>query len=76
MYIDNLLINASQFLNALFGGSPDGMLCSRLWRLHSEGIGLASVAVKIIDTIFFWDENHYKETYEYQLSRDTQCIKR
>ena len=52
MYKDNLLISASQLLNAIFCGSPDEMLCSRLWRLHLEGIGLASVAVKIVDTIF------------------------
>lgn len=68
--IKNILIGLDQTVNCAIKlsdgwGTPDEMLSARAWRLRSNHPWL----LKIIDGIFFWDDNHCQECYEIELTR-------
>lgn len=67
--IRRLAIWVSQTTNVLTGGMPDEMLCSRLWRGKQAGDKSAAFWVKVMDTIFFWDRDHCKGSYEDEVNR-------
>ncbi len=46
-------------------GTPDEMLSARAWRLREQHPTL----VKLIDGLFFWDNDHCKECYEIEMRR-------
>ena len=56
-----ILIALDQLVNALAGGWPDETLSSRCWRW--ELAGKRSWPRKAVDGVFFWDENHCRESY-------------
>ncbi len=57
----SVLIAADQLVNALLGGWPDETLSSRAWRLHVAG--LRSWPCRLIDSLFFWEDNHCFAAY-------------
>ena len=57
-----ILIALDQFFNTLCNGWPDETLSSRCWRWHLAR--KRSWPQQLIDTLFFWDTNHCKESFE------------
>lgn len=66
-YFFQVSLAFDQLLNTLFGGWADESLSSRSWRLYIERN--RPIPKMIINTIFFWQENHCKEAYESELER-------
>lgn len=63
-----VLVAVDQLVNTLFAGYADETLSSRAHRLAIErGRKLPE---KIIDVLFFWQEEHCKEAYESELERN------
>jgi ABC-type spermidine/putrescine transport system permease subunit II len=60
-YLKNILISIDQFINTLLNGNPDETLSSRAFKLRKKGTYWAS---NIINGIFFWQQNHCKESKE------------
>ena len=61
-YARRILIAVDQLLNAILNGWPDETLSSRAWRWERDGV--RSWPRKLIDIIFFREENHCRESYE------------
>lgn len=61
-------IAVDQLFNALLGGFADETLSSRAWRQHIAGI--RSWPKELIDRIFFWQEDHCRESYVSELQRN------
>ena len=57
-----ILIAFDQLVNTIFNGWPDETFSSRCWRWSISG--KRDWPRKIVDGIFFWDEDHCKESYE------------
>lgn len=57
-----VLIALDQLLNACAGGWPDETLSSRAWRWEKNN--KRAWPRKTIDTLFFWDKEHCKESFE------------
>lgn len=57
-----ILIAIDQLVNAIFNGWPDETLSSRAWRWEKDGI--RAWPRKLIDAVFFWDNNHCRGSYE------------
>lgn len=67
-----VLIALDQLFNALLGGYADETLSSRSYR----GAKLANnpklkwqISRSVIDSIFFWEENHCQKAYESEVNR-------
>ena len=56
-----ILIALDQLLNAICGGWPDETLSSRAWRWADTG--RRYWPMQLIDTLFFWEENHCLDSY-------------
>lgn len=63
--LKQILIAIDQLCNAIAWGWADETLSSRAWRWQRRGV--RCWPQKLIDTIFFWDENHCRESYESEL---------
>lgn len=61
----NLLIAIDQLINTWFGGSPDETLSSRAYR-HRES---KPWAYKLINMLFFWQEDHCRDAYLAEMER-------
>ena len=62
-YMKNVLIWLDQGVNViLFLGYPDETLSARAYRHHLDGS--MPYLKKIIDTLFWFDEDHCKKSYE------------
>ena len=61
-YVRRLLIAVDQLLNAVLGGWPDETLSSRAWRWELAGV--RSWPRRLIDALFFPEEEHCRESYE------------
>lgn len=61
---ENLLVAASRLLNTLLGGRHNEMLSSRLYRERNW------FGVFVIDTIFFWEKDHCRASYEWETSQN------
>lgn len=57
LYFWNILISIDQFINTLFGGSPDKCISTRLWEEYPN-----SELRKFVD--FFFGKNHCKRSAE------------
>lgn len=62
-----VLVALDQLINTLFWGYADETLSARAWRHHLKGD--KDWIYKLIDFLFFWQENHCKEAYESELER-------
>ena len=65
MSLKNVLIGIDQLANTLLGGDPDETLSARSWRLREKNPRMH----KVIDTIFFFDKDHCRTSYESELLR-------
>lgn len=66
---NRIAVAITQFINACTGGMPDETFCSRMWRKKQEGSKFATVAVKVLDKIFFFDPGHCEDSYKAELER-------
>lgn len=67
--IKNLLVAVDQLayvVITLGSGNPDETCSSAAWRMECDGKFFGFFR-PIIDCIFFWDDNHCKESYENEL---------
>lgn len=60
-YSKKLLIAIDQLINALIGGWPDETLSSRAYRWEQDK--QRSWTRKLIDAIFFWENDHCYGSY-------------
>lgn len=56
-----VLIAADQLVNAMLAGWPDETLSSRAYRWEQNGVRLWPR--RVIDRLFFWEENHCYQSY-------------
>ena len=61
-----VLVAIDQLLNTLIGGMADETLSARAYRRYLRG---KPWCARIINIIFFWQDNHCKEAYESELNR-------
>lgn len=62
-----ILVAVDQLVNTLIGGFADETLSARLWRHHLAGE--YTWAMRIVNGLFFWQNNHCLEAYESELFR-------
>ena len=68
-YMKNIAVAADQAVNAVFLGYPDETLSSRLHRLAiltDKPRRTALVGRRIVNAIFFWQEDHCREAYRHE----------
>ena len=63
-YFHQLLIAVDQLINAALAGLADETLSSRAYRSQHKKRWL--IAVKVINGIFFWQENHCRDAYKFE----------
>ena len=69
-YIRQVLIAFDQFLNAaICNGWADETMSSNAWRMEQEGRFWGKLMRPIIDTLFFFDDNHCQESFENERNR-------
>ena len=68
---EQIFIALDQLINTLFGGWADETISSVAWRKRHEGKGWALLR-KMIDSLFFWQENHCESAYLSEKNR-LQC---
>lgn len=62
-----VLVAIDQFVNTMIGGYADETLSARAWRYSLEG--RRKWLVKILNCLFFWQDNHCLEAYESEIYR-------
>lgn len=67
MYFKQLWIAFDQFVNALLAGWADETLSCRSWRQQHKP--RYAIAVKVINGIFFWQNNHCRGAYHQERQR-------
>lgn len=60
-----VLIAIDQLFNALLGGWSDETLSAKCWRERHERMW----PVRVIDTLFFWEHQHCKQSCIMELRR-------
>ena len=65
---EQIPIAIDQLIKTLFGGWADETISSVAWRKRQEGKGWA-ILRRVIDTLFFWQENHCRTAYESEKNR-------
>lgn len=63
-----ILIAFDQLLNALFFGYADETLSARAYRMSTTSRKW-EIAEKVINGIFFWQDNHCFESWESEMER-------
>lgn len=66
-YFYQLLLWIDQGANVLLGGWADETLSARAWRQRRKRRW--AVAVRVIDTLFFWQVDHCREAYHAEMQR-------
>ena len=61
-YCKAVLIAVDQLVNALLAGFPDETMSSRAWRWEQDGV--RAWPRRVIDRLFFWEQNHCRESYQ------------
>jgi len=61
-YIFNVLAAISQLVNAVIGGHPNMTLSARAY--CNQGVSGWHVVHKLINTLFFWQHDHCKQSWE------------
>lgn len=72
MSLVNMAIGFDQFVNTLAGGTPDETLSARCYRLaviKTPQSMIALKAQKMIDAIFFWQDEHCKQAFVSEVER-------
>ena len=71
VYLKRVLVSFDQLLNVLFfGGYEDEQLSSAAYRLARERkYWYSAFPEVIINFLFFWESDHCKKSYEYELAR-------
>ena len=67
-HLFNLAIATDQWINTLFGGSPDETLSARAYRKQPYSFFWLAVDMTL-NFIFFWEEDHCKASYNSELER-------
>lgn len=67
MYFKQLWIAIDQLGNALLAGWADETLSCRSWRQRHKP--RFAIAVKVINAMFFWQNNHCRGAYEQERLR-------
>lgn len=62
-----VLVAIDQLANTLIGGYADETLSSRAYRHYKDGS--RKLPYKIINVIFWWQDDHCKEAYESEMNR-------
>lgn len=65
-YMRNIAIAADQLANAMIAGSPDETVSSRVYRgavLAVHPNRAARMAYRVINTLFFWQDDHCRAAY-------------
>lgn len=71
-YLVNNLLSIDQLANTLLWGEPDETISSRAWRCGVRAEKPKKrwrVARVIIDSLFWFDDDHCKRSYESELNR-------
>lgn len=58
------LIRVSIFLNTCTCGPKGYSLCARFWEGRLDGRPFHSAAVKVIDTLFWFDPGHCRKSWQ------------
>lgn len=66
-YFLNILIAIDQFINTIVGGDPDETISSRVGKRRDNR---EVFWAKVVDKIFFWQENHTIESIEVDEGKD------
>ena len=61
-YWKKVFIAVDQLVNAVLAGWPDETMSSRAWRWEQDGV--RSWPRRLIDRLFFWEENHCFQSYQ------------
>ena len=61
MKLNQLWLAIDQLANVLLGGYADETISSRAWRSQSKKRW--SIMVSVINTLFFWQNNHCRGAY-------------
>lgn len=61
-----VLVALDQLVNTFCGGMADETISARLHRRRLRGYPLGA---KIVNILFFWQDDHCKEAYESELTR-------
>jgi len=70
LYVLNVLVGFDQLFNAIAFGAPDETISSRLGRNYPN-----SVITKLVNILFFWQDNHTKKYIEPELMREDAILK-
>ncbi len=72
-YMRNIAIAADQLANAMIAGSPDETVSSRVYRgavLAAQPTCVARMAYRVINTLFFWQDDHCRAAYLREKQRE------
>ena len=61
-YWKKVFIAVDQLVNAVLAGWPDETMSSRAWRWEQDGV--RAWPRRLIDRLFFWEQNHCLESYQ------------
>lgn len=61
-----VLVALDQLVNTFFGGMADETISSRLHRRRLRG---SAFGAKLVNRLFFWQDDHCKEAYESEMTR-------
>jgi hypothetical protein len=67
-YIKNIMIAVDQLFNCILGGMPDETISAKVWRMRDRHIIWEQLRITI-DILFWFDDNHCRESYESELYR-------
>jgi hypothetical protein len=62
-YFLQILIALDQLINTIFNGWADETISARSYRTNNK------LAMKLINTLFFWQKEHCKGAYESEILR-------
>ncbi|MEZ7684876.1 hypothetical protein O3683_02030 [Neisseria flavescens] len=65
-YMRNIAIATDQLANAMIAGSPDETVSSHVYRgavLATHPTRVARMAYRVINTLFFWQDDHCRAAY-------------
>lgn len=68
-YVLSLAVAIDQLANALLLGSPDETLSSRAYRADRDGKAFGRIFRPMIDTLFFWQDQHCYDAYLAEVHR-------
>jgi hypothetical protein len=68
----NFLVAIDQLLYVIItlgNGNPDETMSAAAWRLEQAGRWQGKIFRPLIDTLFWFDPDHSKRAFEYEVSR-------